>query len=144
MRIIGIKIDKISAERFKEPEGNINLKTNFNLGKAIKEDIDVPEKDPVFSFDFTYTLDFEDTAKIEYSGKIFTTINKKISKDVEKNTKDIPNELRSMILDFVLHRTHVESLHLEERLGLPFHISSPKTQIKSKENSNKDLKEDLN
>ena len=36
MRPIGFKFDKITAEKFKEVEGNVNLKTNFNIGKIEK------------------------------------------------------------------------------------------------------------
>ncbi len=133
MRVIGFKFDKITAEKFKELEDNVQLKSNFNLGKIEKEEIEGQEKDSVFSFQFTYSLDYDSTAKIEFSGQIFMSVDKKLAKELEKDNKIIPDDLKTTLLNFILFRTHVESLHLEEKLNLPFHISSPKAAVNSKD-----------
>ena len=133
MRVVGLKFDKITAERFKEIDGTVDLKSNFNIGKIEKEEIKGQESDSIFSFEFTYSLDYDDVAKIEFSGEVFLFVDKKIAKDLEKEKKVIPDEIKTTLLNFILFRTHVESLHLEEKLNIPFHVSSPRAAVNSKD-----------
>lgn len=132
MRYLGLRFKKIFAEKIKnEFSGNIDVKSNFNLGE-IKEEKEFLKnsKNPVFSFAFTYTINYEEIAKIEFSGVVYVEIeDKSLVKELEKNKRVSDNELRKFILDVVLARTHVESLHLEEKLNLPFHIQSPRVSF---------------
>ena len=126
MRPIGFKIEKISAEKFKDPDENgINLKTNFNLGNPSKEEAAASDKTTVFGFEFTYSIDYDSYALVEFKGKVFLSVDKELAKELEKENPVISKELKAIILNYSLFKTHAESLHLEEKLGLPFHIPSP-------------------
>ena len=133
MRYAGLRLQKIEGDKFAEPSGgNINVNSNFNLGKVKKEEDLIKDRDkPIFSFEFNYSITYEGFAKISFKGIIFIEIeDKKMIKELEKeDTKATDNDLRKLILDIVLARTHVESLHLEEKLNLPFHIQSPKVKF---------------
>jgi len=138
MRYAGFRLNKIEAEKFEEKkEGNISVNSNFNMGEFKKEESGKDPKKPVYSFEFTYSIEYEKFAKISFKGAIYIEIDssedKNLLKDLEKPEYKLSNnDLRKYILDIVLARTHVECLHLEEKLGLPFHIQSPKVSFESK------------
>lgn len=133
MRYAGLKLQKIEAEKFEEPSrGNINVNSNFNLGKVKRESSLTKDLDkPVFSFEFNYSVKYEEFATISFKGVIYVEIeDKKMIKELEKeDAKVSDDDLRKIILDVVLAKTHVESLHLEEKLNLPFHIQSPRVKF---------------
>ena len=133
MRYVGFTLSKIEGEKSEEaPKGNITVNSNFNLGEVKKEeDLVKDSKQDIFSFSFIYTISYEEVAKLSFKGKVYIEIEDKvIVKDLEKSgSKFSDEELRKFILDMVLARTHVESLHLEERLNLPFHIQSPRVSF---------------
>ncbi len=136
MRYAGIVFNKIEAEKFEQKtEGNIQVTSNFNLGKISKEDLGKDAKKPIFSFEFSYILKYDKVAEISFKGKIYIEIDdKELIKDLEKENARVANkDLSKLILDVVLARTHVESLHLEEKLNLPFHIQSPRVTIGTKD-----------
>ena len=137
MKYAGFRLNKIEAEKTEEKKsGNINVNSNFHLGEFKKEESSKDAKKPIYGFEFTYSVDYENTAKISFKGVIYIEIDssedKNLLKDLEKpGYKLSDNDLRKFILDVVLARTHVECLHLEERLGLPFHIQSPRVSFGS-------------
>lgn len=132
MKYLGIKFKKITAEKFKDPSGTITINSNFNLKEVNREKSFPITKSPVFSFIFNYDLKYSDFATISFEGTIYIEIEDKgLSKELEKDKK-INTELRKFILEIVLARTHVESLHLEDKLNLPFHIQSPRVNIEKK------------
>ena len=132
MKYAGFKLTKVEAEKFEtNPKGNISVNSNFNLGKAKREEVAGSDKN-VFGFEFTYTIKYEEFATLSFKGMVFVELeseDKKIVKELETSENSKDNDLRKFILDVVLAKTHVESLHLEERLGLPFHIQSPRVKF---------------
>ena len=132
MKYTGFKLNKIEAERFEgDQQGNINVNSNFNLGKSKKEDVK-DSKRTVFGFDFTYVIKYEEFATLSFKGTVFIEFeqeDKALIKQIESSETTKDNDLRKFILDIVLAKTHVESLHLEEKLGLPFHIQSPRVKF---------------
>lgn len=133
MKYAGFRINKIEAERDEEktPSGNINVNSNFNLGKSKKEELKKEMKNPIFGFEFTYTIKYEEFATISFKGVVYIELeseDKNLLKELD-SSKVSDNEIRKFILDIVLAKTHVESLHLEEKLGLPFHIQSPRVKF---------------
>jgi len=135
MRIVGFKFKKIAAERFKEPGSKIKLSSDFNTGKPKKEDDSLMNNfKEVFSVDFDYTLTYEEISKIIFEGEIFFTFEEGDEKE------KISLENRKHFLRFVLAKTHVELLHLEEQLNLPFHIKPPQINSEEIEEENKPKK----
>ncbi len=86
------------------------------------------------SFIFTYGLLYGDLAKIEFKGRVFVSTDKKEAKDLEKKGPDaITTDMRTDLLNFILLRTHVESLRLEETFNLPFHSQPPQVKFGQEE-----------
>ena len=141
MRIIGIKFKKISAEKFKEEQKNIELKSNFTLKEVEKDNkISKLSVNPVYNFNFVYLIDYDNIASLVFEGSVYIEVEEDKVKEIEKNKNNVDNDLKKMILDFVLSKTYIESLHLEERLGLPFHIRPPQVTFQ-KSNDSKDKKD---
>ena len=132
MRPIWFKLDKVYCERFKNPtKSSVNLNSNFDLGDFSKSD-DFERKNPVFEFKFTYNLKFEDIAEIFFKGSVFIEIDdKSVLKELEN--KSVNNDVRKLILDYVLIKTHVDSLNFEEKFNLPFHIAPPRVTLSNKD-----------
>jgi len=135
MRVVGIKFSNITAEKFKDLEGNIQLKSAFDLAEVDNDEkLSKLNTLPILSFSFTYSLNYEKTAKISFSGKVYIELDDKLASEIIEDKNKISNDLRKLVLDYVLIKTHVESLHLEEKLGLPFHIKSPSVSIEESKN----------
>lgn len=139
MKIVAFKYEKIAGEKLRTPQNEaIPLKTNFEIGKVEKQTEEVDSK-PLFTIDFIYTLEYSDVAIIEFKGKIYITIEKKDSKDLEKDPdKYLNKDKRSELLNFLLFKTHVEALRLEEIFNLPFHAVAPQIRIGDKDTSDKE------
>ncbi len=135
MKYAGLRLSKIEAEKLEEKKmGNINVSSNFHLGEFKKEDLVKDVRKQIYSFEFTYLVEYENIAKISFKGAVYVEVDSSEDKDLLKNLekpgyKLSDNDLRKFILDIVLARTHVECLHLEEKLGLPFHIQSPRVSF---------------
>ncbi len=152
MRVVGIKFKKISAEKLKDDKKNIGkaveLKSNFTI-KEVEKDAGLSKLNvnPIYSFEFIYLIDYEDIASLIFEGSVYVELEETKASEVEKSKNNIDDQLKKVILDFVLSKTYIESLHLEERLGLPFHIRPPQVNFQknmdSEElNNKKDTKKD--
>ena len=132
MKIVGFSFEKIAGEKFKEPEkGTLNVNSNFNVIKIQKEEISSKE-DNIHSIKFEYATTYPEIAKIEFVGKVFVSVDKKLAKEIEKEgAMAIDNKMKEALLNFVIYKTHIESLKLEENLTLPFHSNIPRVSIKS-------------
>ena len=80
------------------------------------------------------SIKYDEFAAISFKGIVYVEVDdKKLISSLEKEGARVSdNDLRKFILDIVLAKTHVESLHLEEKLGLPFHIQSPRVTFNEK------------
>ena len=135
MRIIGFRLSKILGEKLKEPDEitlQINLDSNFHLGEVKKTENQPFSEETMFSIDFSNVFNFDEVGKIEFKGMVFFALNndkEEIIKELEEKKSVSDNNLRKLVIDYALKRIHVDSFILEEKLGLPFHISSPKVNI---------------
>lgn len=133
MKYVGFKFNKIVAEKFKEPSGEISVNSNFKMEEVNKETFFQDQKKPVFGFVFTYDLKYSDIASLSFDGIVYLEIeDKSLIKELEKTKKVSNKELQEFIMNVVLAKIHVESLHLEEKLNLPFHIRAPRVNIENK------------
>src|SRR3989344_4793623 len=143
MKIIGFRLTKILGEKLKEPEErSINLNSNFNLGDVKKEENQLDSNEVVFSIEFTNSYTFDVVAKIEFKGNVFFTISEEeetLLKDIENTKKIKDEELRKKIIDYIFRKIHIDSLSLEEKLSLPFHIQPPQVNISPNPNQSEEL-----
>jgi hypothetical protein len=133
MKILTLKLSKISAEKKADLKENMNFKSNFSLGEFKVESLHGKEKD-IYSISFKHSMDYEDVANICFEGKIYMMIDdKKLAKEFE--SRKISKDLKEQLLNFLLWKIHVDTLQIEEKLGLPFHIRSPIVSFKDKEDN---------
>jgi len=128
MKIIGFNFEQIKAERKKEIKGKLEIKSNLQIEDIKKETIDIAGE--ILKFDYTYSIIYEpEFAELIFKGEVLAIPNKpedskKILKDWKK--KNISDELRLPIINFVMGKCNLKALQLEEEFGLPPHIPLPR------------------
>lgn len=133
MKPLNLEILSINAKKEKNVDKKIDLKTSFDIGKSEKKELILPDESIVYSFNFTYSIDYEEYANITIKGNVLFSVDQKTSEGLESEQRVLPNKFKSLILNFVLFKLHTELLHIEEKLGLPFHIPSPTVSVESKQ-----------
>jgi len=130
MRVIGFNFSKISIDKKKEPEKGMKINTNIEIKELEKKDIDVFKDKDVFDMAYEFKINYsEDIAELVFNGSILILIeNEEIVKNIEENWKDkkLPENLRIPLMNVIFSRCNLKALQLEEDLGLPQHLPSPK------------------
>lgn len=136
MQIIGFNFTKISIEKQEKLEGKLDLKQNINIDSIEKDKISISNQE-VLNTQFTFSIDYNngDFAKVEIKGKIIILPDKNELKSILDSwkKKDISNDFKLFIFNFILSKCNIKSLQLEDELNLPFHIQLPKLNAKSQE-----------
>jgi len=128
MRIIGFNFKKIVAERKKDLQGKLEIKSNLQIDDIEKENIDIAGE--VLKFHYDYSISYEQGfAEIIFKGTILALPEKaedtkKILKDWKK--KKIDDNVRMFIFNFIMSKCNLKALQLEEEFGLPPHIPLPR------------------
>lgn len=138
MKIIGFTIRKILAEVKGSQKTDIEVTSNLNL-EDIKETKIEPTKQKSIIIDFNFYVDYKpDVAKIEFKGHLILLDDENKTEEIIKSwkQKNLPEEIKLSILNYILEKCNIKSLELEEELGLPLHIPLPKFGArKTQENS---------
>lgn len=143
MRIIGLNFKKIEAERKKEIQGKLEIKSNLQVEDLKKDFIDLAGD--ILQFHFIYSINYNpDFAQISFHGAALVVPDtpedlKKILKDWKN--KKLSEDLRIFVYNFIMAKCNLKALQLEEDLALPPHIplprlSKPQPQTPSKEQTN--------
>ena len=131
MQIIGFNFEKIEAERKKAPAGKIEINSNINIRAISQEKISMIKDEDVLKFAFDFSVTYKpDVADVKFNGYVLATVDKKETKDILKKwkTKKIPENLRIFLYNFILTKSNLKALQLEEELGLPTHVPLPRIQ----------------
>jgi hypothetical protein len=129
MQIIGFSFEKILAERKKNPQGKIEIKSNINLKDVKEEKVSLIKDKDVLRFTFEFSIIYApDIAEIKFQGFILGIVEKEKFKETIKNwkTKKIPDDLRLPIFNLILTKCNLKALQFEEEFGLPTHVPLPK------------------
>lgn len=129
MKFVGFNYNKISAERVSESLEGLKIESSLNVD-SIKEN---PSKNPDKSITFldiyfTSTVNYsKNIAKIELKGKVILSVDSKIGKDVKEKweKKELVEEIKYPLFNFILTKTGVKALELEDNLNLPPHFRLP-------------------
>ena len=126
MKIVAFNFTKVEAERLKDKADSIKFNTKIDLPsiEPIKSDI-LKTKEELVKVNFVYHLSYEPSfAKIELSGDLIVALDSKVAKEVLKGFKDkgSSEDFRLFILNFILKKTNLRALRLEEELNLPLHL----------------------
>ena len=138
MKIIGFSFDKITAERKKELQGKLEIKSNLQIEEIEKETIDIAGE--VIKLHYNYSIAYEQGfAEIEFKGSILIIPDKqedikKILKDWKK--KKIEDNIRLFVFNFIISKCNLKALQFEEEFNLPPHIPLPRLTKQSPQQTN--------
>ncbi len=142
MQVIGFNFHKISAEKQNNAKGKMNIKMGITFEKLTKEAVKSVNQD-VIKADFDFSIEYVKTAKLNFKGSVYFTATPDKIKDILKHwdkNKQLTEELKVPLMNFVLTKCNVKSLQLEEEFNLPPHIKLPKIALPVEETVKKDTK----
>ena len=135
MQIIGSNLKKIQAHRTPEFKRS-SINTNIEFTDVAKEkmelikDADIIKISLLFSVTYNEEENKEKLAEILFDGDILFSANKEEAKELTKSwkKKQIPEQLRLPLINFIIKKYSTKALALEEELNLPFHIPFPQVR----------------
>ena len=130
MKIIGGNFKKISIKKYKEITHPIKINTNIEIKDVRKTELDLFKGKDLFTFDYLFRIVYEpDFAEIEFDGGLLVLIeDPAILKEVIKEwkNKQVPEDIKFVLMNIIFGKCNLKALQLEEDLGLPAHLPSPK------------------
>lgn len=128
MRILGFRVKKILCEKNKEQFNNLKINNKIDIQKIEKMNIE-EKRGSILEIDFLSLIDYQqDIAKIEINGSMIVEVDNEQAKEIlnQWKTKKIESSFKIELFNFILRRTSVKALELEEEIGLPYHIPFPR------------------
>jgi len=129
MRVIGFSFKQISIEKKKDVDRNVKISTNIDIADVSFPKLDLFQGKDIVSFDYNFKILYEDFAELMFKGSILSLLeDKKQFEELKKSwkTKKISDDLRIPLMSTIFSRCNLKSLQLEDDLGLPAHLPSPK------------------
>jgi hypothetical protein len=137
MKIIGFNLNKISVEKISSDFKGLKIESNITIEKISSIDTDFFKKEEeAVQIAFNYDLNYNpNLAKLAFSGDIVILADQKDAKKILKQWEDkkISEEIKISLFNFILRKTSIKALELEDELNLPLHIAFPSLQLKKKE-----------
>ncbi len=136
MRVVAFNFRKINVEKKSDSMKNAKIDSRLNIDTIEKVDSSmVSDNEIVLKIKFDYNIEYkEDLANIELKGNLLIVLDKKEGKKVIKSwkKKDLSEKFKLGIFNFILKRSNVKALSLEEDMGLPLHIPLPSLKKQNK------------
>ena len=128
MQIIGFNLSKILIERKDKLPQQMQISQNINIKEVSKEKIPFSGEE-VIKMAFNFTISYpEDSAKLEFEGNIILLPDPEQFKTFLKEWKDknIPENVRIPLFNFIMNKCNIKALSLEDELNLPYHLPLPR------------------
>jgi len=128
MKIISFNFEKISAERLSNKAENVKINSNINIIEIKETKTDFLKSKGLLNVKFNYSLNYDpDFAKLAFSGEILFSIEPKRIKEILKDweNKKMPKDFKVLLFNFILQKTTLKALQLEEDTNLPPHFNLP-------------------
>ncbi len=133
MTIVGFNYDKFNVEKHEqEIKKGGEFKVRYNVAIKEMKDFDLKlqnkEKALKFNFDFSISYDPKIGSMVMGGNIIYTDSDDKV-KEIKKHWdkhKDVPNDLKSTLINTIFRRSNVKALVLAQDVGLPSHIPMPR------------------
>ncbi|MDO8623547.1 MAG: hypothetical protein Q7R52_04845 [archaeon] len=133
MKFLGFNFTKINSERLNEFVKDLKIETNVDISSVEKTESDFFKSDEeLLVVKFKYSLNYTpELAKIYLEGNVLIAEDQKITKEILKGwkDKDLPENFKMNVLNFVLRKVNFKALQLEEELNLPYHIPFPRVSV---------------
>ncbi len=146
MQLVGFNLKKIKAEKSPEFKRS-NINTNIEFTDVLKEKLELLKDADAVRISFIFTVSYTEAAQnpnqekkekeeekkhaeVLFDGDIMLSSSKDESKELFKSwkKKQIPEQFRIPLINFILKRCSVKALSLEEELNLPAHIPFPQVR----------------
>ena len=129
MRPIGFNFEKINIEKLSDKAGNIKINTIIDISdiKEIKSTL-FKTKEGIVKVKFIYDINYEPGfAKVEFEGNVLFSLEPKAAKDLvnQWKKKKISEDFRTDLFNFILRKSNLKALQLEDEMNLPLHIPLP-------------------
>lgn len=136
MKVVGFNFNKINVEKFASSYDKLSVKTNIDISeiKSVKQDL-FKTNEEFIGVKFLFSLEYEpNVAKLEFIGDIVFSMDSKIAEEVIKQwkTKNIPEDFRVFLYNFILKKSNIKAFQFEEELNLPLHIPLPSVRKEEK------------
>jgi len=128
MRVISFNFNKISAERLSNKAENVKINSNVNIIEIKETKTDFLKSKGLLNVKFDYSLNYDpDFAKLAFSGDILFSIEPEKIKEILKEwqNKKMPKDFKILLFNFILQKTSLKALQLEEDTNLPPHFNLP-------------------
>ena len=136
MKVIGFGFEKISSEKKNPIKGKLEISANAQIQEITEEKADMLKDVSLLKFNFEFKLEYNpNIANIEIDGYVLVSIEKKEAKEIIKKwkSKELDDKIRLDILNFVISKTGLKALQIEEDLDLPFHMPFPRIMNKKED-----------
>ena len=137
MKLIGFNINKISAEKISSDFKGLKIENNIKIEEINSTKADFFKKEEeILQITFNYILNYNpNLAKLAFSGSIILLVEQKEAKEILKQweNKEIAEDIKIPLFNFILKKTNLKALELEDELNLPLHIQLPSLKTQKKE-----------
>jgi hypothetical protein len=136
MKLMGFNFTKLNIEKKSSKFEELKIDTSINLDsiEETKQEI-VKSKDSFLSIKFNYLINYNpDIAKISLNGNILLAVDEKMCKEILNDWKDkkLKDNFRLSLFNFILRKSNIKALQLEEDLNLPPHFNLPSLKLEDK------------
>lgn len=138
MPIVGFGFDKVSVEK-KQPfskDDRINNSMRISEVRETKLKTSDKNEEEALTVLFEFSLDYEKAGDLELKGHIlFYDSKDKIKElyDFWNKNKRLPTEFSTFMFNFIMFKSSVKALALEEEVGLPLHLRLPKFKVEKQQ-----------
>ena len=137
---MGFNFTKISVEKLSEDFKDLKISTNIDITEIDKVNAEFFKgKEELVGVKFSYKVEYDPLiATIEIKGTVLLNLEPKQAKEVLKRWKDkqIPGDFKMFLFNFILRKSNIKAIQLEDEMNLPLHIPLPrlsKQEEKAKE-----------
>lgn len=132
--LLGFNYTKISAQRYPDFKGKLEINPNINIASIEKHDLNLIKQDAL-KIVFSFNIQYKDLADINLDGEIILKTDSKTLKETLNGwkNKSLDPEIQSMILNLIMQKASIRAIELEEEMNLPIHIKIPRLEVSKKE-----------
>jgi hypothetical protein len=130
MRIIGFNLTKIQIERKEDLKGQLQVNQSIDIVNIEKHSLPITNSnDQALKINFSFSIAYsENSAKLEFEGFLIMLPEDLDPTKTLKEWKDkqISDNLRTPLYNFIMNKCNIKALDLEDQLGLPSHLPMPR------------------
>ena len=132
---MGFNFDKISIEKKADSLKGINISTKIDITNMEILESEIVKNEKLVKIQFNYEVLYNPSiAEVSIGGSILFAFDEEKAKEVVKSWKDkkMTEDFRISLFNFILRKSNVKALELEDQIGLPLHIPLPSVQKQKK------------